>query len=85
MLLLVIFNQVSPFFLTTDNLANLPAQGAAFVLFAMGLIFVLLIGEIDLSAGTAGGTCAATMALALRADGDVIDALGGRVFVALMS
>ena len=43
------------------------AQGAPFVIFAMGLIFVLLIGEIDLSAGTAGGTCAAMMALALRA------------------
>jgi D-xylose transport system permease protein len=83
-LLLVIFNQVSPFFLTTDNLANLPAQGAAFVLFAMGLIFVLLIGEIDLSAGTAGGTCAATMALALRAGGDLPKALGNSVFVALL-
>lgn len=83
-LLLVIFNQVSPFFFTADNLANLPAQGAAFVLFSMGLIFVLLLGEIDLSAGTAGGTCAATMALALRSDGDVIDALGGRVFAAMI-
>jgi D-xylose transport system permease protein len=83
-LLLVIFNQVSPFFLTTDNLANLPAQGAPFVIFAMGLIFVLLIGEIDLSAGTAGGTCAAMMALALRDGGDIPKALGNGTFVALL-
>ena len=83
-LLLVIFNQVSPFFLEVDNLANLPSQGAAFVLFAMGLIFVLLIGEIDLSAGTAGGTCAALMAVALRDDGHVRDAVGGRIFAALL-
>jgi D-xylose transport system permease protein len=83
-LLLVIFNQVSPFFLEVDNLANLPSQGAAFVLFAMGLIFVLLIGEIDLSAGTAGGTCAALMAVTLRDDGHVRDAVGGRIFAALL-
>jgi D-xylose transport system permease protein len=83
-LLLIIFNQVSPFFLTTDNLANLPAQAAAYIIFAMGLIFVLLLGEIDLSAGTAGGTCAATMALALRAGGDMPKALGDGVFAAML-
>ncbi len=27
----------------------------------MGLVFVLLLGEIDLSAGFAGGVCAAVM------------------------
>ena len=30
---------------------------------ALGLVFVLLLGEIDLSAGTAGGTCAAFAAV----------------------
>jgi D-xylose transport system permease protein len=34
---------------------------------AMGLIFVLLLGEIDLSAGTTGGLCSAiTAVLMLR-------------------
>jgi len=29
----------------------------------MGLVFVLLLGEIDLSAGTASGVCVAVLAL----------------------
>ena len=33
------------------------------MLLAMGLVFVLLLGEIDLSAGFAGGVCAAILAV----------------------
>ena len=40
------------------NFANLFTQGAAVTLIAMGLVFVLLLGEIDLSAGFASGVCA---------------------------
>jgi D-xylose transport system permease protein len=36
---------------------------------AMGLIFVLLLGEIDLSAGTTGGLCAAIMAVLMLRSG----------------
>ena len=36
-------------------------EGSGPVLLAMGLIFVLLLGEIDLSAGFTGGVCAAVM------------------------
>src|SRR6185437_10272802 len=56
--LLVIFSNMSKIFLTTGNLANVPAQAAPIILIAMGLVFVLLLGEIDLSAGTAAGVCA---------------------------
>jgi hypothetical protein len=38
-------------FLSTANFANLINQGAAIIVLAMGLVFVLLLGEIDLSAG----------------------------------
>ena len=41
------------------NIGNLPGQGAYIAIIALGLVFVLLLGEIDLSAGTAGGICAA--------------------------
>ena len=51
-MLVVIFSQVSPRFLTANNIGNLPGQGAYIALIALGLIFVLLLGEIDLSAGT---------------------------------
>ena len=45
-------------FTNAYNFANLIVQGSAIAVFAMGLVFVLLIGEIDLSAGYAGGVCA---------------------------
>ena len=53
-------------FLSIFNFANLINQSAAIIVLAMGLIFVLLLGEIDLSAGYAAGTCAAILAVALN-------------------
>ena len=52
-------------FFTILNFANLINQGAAIIVLAMGLVFVLLLGEIDLSAGYAAGTAAAILAVAL--------------------
>src|SRR3954449_5145770 len=48
-------------FLSTNNFANLINQGAAITVLAMGLVFVLLLGEIDLSAGFAAGVGAAIL------------------------
>lgn len=56
-------------FLSIFNFANLIAQSAAIIVLAMGLVFVLLLGEIDLSAGFAAGTCAAILAVALNSWG----------------
>ncbi len=79
--LVAIFARADDLFLTTGNLANLPAQGAGFTLIAMGLVFVLLLGEIDLSAGTAAGVCAGLMALAVTAgDGDLKTSLGSGTY-----
>src|SRR5437879_5396353 len=50
--LVVVFVNVSDKFLTKTNMANLITQAAPIVLLGMGLVFVLLLGEIDLSAGT---------------------------------
>jgi D-xylose transport system permease protein len=63
--LVVGFTIARPVFLSPANFANLLAQSAVFIVVAMGLIFVLLLGEIDLSAGYAAGTCAAVMAVTL--------------------
>src|SRR3954462_11792266 len=49
-------------FLSARNIANLLVQALPVTILAMGLIFVLLLGEIDLSAGVASGACAAVMA-----------------------
>jgi D-xylose transport system permease protein len=51
----VIFQTLNSKFLTAGNLVNLLVQGAVFMLLAMGEVYVLLLGEIDLSAGFVGG------------------------------
>lgn len=50
-----LFTALSPFFLTERNFANLLNQAAPLVVLGMALVFVLLLGEIDLSAGVTGG------------------------------
>jgi len=67
--LAAIFSQVSGRFLSSNNIGNLPGQGGYIAIIALGLVFVLLLGEIDLSAGTAGGICAGAAAQALNQHG----------------
>jgi D-xylose transport system permease protein len=84
LVLVLIFANVSNVFLSKGNFANLLTQAAQVSVLAMGMVFVLLMGEIDLSAGTAGGVCACTMALALNRGGNLQDALGTGVYVAVL-
>jgi D-xylose transport system permease protein len=63
--LCAVFSVLRPVFLSSGNFANLFTQGAGVSVIAMGLVFVLLLGEIDLSAGFASGVCAAVMAVLL--------------------
>jgi D-xylose transport system permease protein len=58
-----IFTVMSEFFFTARNFANLLTQAAPVIVIAMGLVFVLLLGEIDLSAGYASGVCGAVLVL----------------------
>ncbi|MEU6779708.1 ABC transporter permease [Nonomuraea angiospora] len=67
--LCTVFAVARPAFVTSINFANLFTQGAAITLIAMGLVFVLLLGEIDLSAGFASGVCAAVLAVTLTSLG----------------
>jgi D-xylose transport system permease protein len=67
--LCTVFAVARPAFVTSINFANLFTQGAAITLIAMGLVFVLLLGEIDLSAGFASGVCAAVLAVTLSSLG----------------
>jgi D-xylose transport system permease protein len=67
--LMLIFSRVSSRFLTNFNLGNLPGQASYIGIIGLGLVFVLLLGEIDLSAGTTGGMCAAFAAQALHSNG----------------
>ncbi|GAB1821886.1 sugar ABC transporter permease [Herbidospora sp. RD11066] len=67
--LCTVFAILSPVFLSPVNFANLFTQGAGVTIIAMGLVFVLLLGEIDLSAGFASGVCAAVLAVLLTNEG----------------
>ncbi|MEY4532379.1 MAG: hypothetical protein RI926_148 [Actinomycetota bacterium] len=53
--LVVLFASLSPYFLTTLNFANLFVQAAQLTVLAAALVFVLLLAEIDLSAGVTAG------------------------------
>ena len=63
--LVIVFSILRPVFFSAGNFANLLTQGAPITVIAMGLVFVLLLGEIDLSAGFASGVCAAVLATIL--------------------
>ena len=63
--LFTVFTIAHDRFLTTYNMANLVTQAASICVLAMGLVFVLLLGEIDLSAGVAGGASATITALSI--------------------
>ena len=65
----LIFGVARDTFFSPLNFANLFNQGAQVVFIAMGLIFVLLLGEIDLSAGFASGVCGAVMAILMTKHG----------------
>ena len=55
LVLTALFAYLSPYFLTKLNFANLFVQAAQLTTLAIALVFVLVIAEIDLSAGVAAG------------------------------
>jgi D-xylose transport system permease protein len=62
-LIAIVFSSLSSHFLSAENLTNLALQMAATGTIALGIIMVLLLGEIDLSAGSVSGLCAVVMTL----------------------
>jgi D-xylose transport system permease protein len=68
--LVILFSAMRPdTFATKLNWANLLNQSAAVTFIAMGLVFVLLLGEIDLSAGWTAGVSAAVLAVLITQQG----------------
>ena len=54
-LIAIVFQSQNSKFLSAGNVVNLLVQGAVFMLIGMGEVFVLLLGEIDLSLGYVAG------------------------------
>ena len=58
----IFFTAKSSFFFTAVNFQNLIGQMAGVTIIAVGIVFVLLIGEIDLSVGYLSGLCSVAVA-----------------------
>ncbi len=68
--LFIVFSALRPDTFTSNlNIANLMVQASAISVLAMGLVPVLLLGEIDLSAGVTGGMAAGYAAVAIDRHG----------------
>src|ERR687893_1082513 len=52
LLLIMVFNLLSPVFLTVQNVSNIVAQTSALAVLAIGQLFVILVAGIDLSVGS---------------------------------
>jgi D-xylose transport system permease protein len=59
----VVFQLLNPVFLSPRNLGLLTMQSAAVGTIALGVVLVLLLGEIDLSVGSVSGLAAAVLAV----------------------
>ncbi len=58
-----VFQILNPVFLSAQNLVNLTMQCAAVGTIALGVVLVLLVGEIDLSVGSVSGLASAVLAV----------------------
>ncbi|PBC71250.1 D-xylose transport system permease protein [Streptomyces sp. TLI_235] len=64
-----VFGSLNSSFLSAQNLSNLSQQIVGTGMIAIGVVFVLLLGEIDLSVGSVSGLCAAIYAVLLVTHG----------------
>jgi ribose transport system permease protein len=69
LLLCLILTLMTPFFLTGDNLTNLLVQVAPLAALAIGQLFVILVGGIDLSVGSLIALTTVTGSLAFQHGG----------------
>jgi simple sugar transport system permease protein/D-xylose transport system permease protein len=58
-----VLQSLNPIFLSSANLVNLTLECVPVGVIALGVVFMLLVGEIDLSVGSVSGLSAAVMAV----------------------
>ena len=83
--IVIIFQSQNDRFLTAGNFVNLIVQMAAITILGMGIVFVLLLGEIDLSVGFVSGVAGVTTALLMIPDGSTQLGAGPAIAVALLA
>lgn len=67
--LIVFFTLASPVFFSTSNFMNIGRQTALVTIIAVGMTFVIISGEIDLSVGAILALAGVTTAMAMQATG----------------
>ena len=65
--MLLLFNYQSPYFLTIDNIANIASQLPEVGLISLSLTFIIISGGMDLSAGSIVGLAGAALGLSYLA------------------
>ncbi|GAA3676540.1 ABC transporter permease [Nonomuraea antimicrobica] len=64
-----VFQILNPIFLSSANLVNLTLESAAVGVIALGIVCVLLVGQIDLSVGSVSGLSGAVLAVLFVSEG----------------
>ncbi|MFP4461708.1 MAG: ABC transporter permease [Thermotogota bacterium] len=73
--LVITFMILSPYFFTSRNLLNITRQVSITLIVAIGMTFVILTGEIDLSVGSLAALSGVATAAALSASGSIFLAI----------
>jgi simple sugar transport system permease protein/D-xylose transport system permease protein len=84
-----VFQLLNPIFLSPANLVNLLMESVAVGVIALGIVCVLLVGQIDLSVGSVSGLSAATTAVTFVGRGwpvwlAVLTAVGAGALIGLL-
>jgi D-xylose transport system permease protein len=69
LIIALVFQTQNNRFLTSGNFVNLIVQAAPITIIAMGIVFILLLGEIDLSVGFVSGVGGVMVSLLVLPDG----------------
>ena len=80
----IVFQSQNDNFLTAGNFVNLIVQAAAITTIGMGIVFVLLLGEIDLSVGFVSGVAGVITALLTLPDNSHQFAAGPTLVIVLL-
>jgi D-xylose transport system permease protein len=80
----IVFQSQNSNFLTAGNFVNLIVQAAAITTIGMGIVFILLLGEIDLSVGYVSAVAGVTTALLTLPDNSHVFAAGPTLVIALV-